>query len=62
MADFHSGPSAPIEQVWAVIADSSRDPDWWKYVASVDALSSGDEQGMGRTQRTNWTTALLMPI
>jgi uncharacterized protein YndB with AHSA1/START domain len=49
---------APIQQVWAVIADSARYPEWWRYVASVEELSSGDEQGVGRTQRTRWTSAL----
>jgi uncharacterized protein YndB with AHSA1/START domain len=49
---------APIEQVWAAITDSTRYPEWWKYVASVEDLSPGDEHGVGRTQRTRWTSAL----
>ena len=49
---------APIGRVWDVIIDAARYPEWWKYVASVEAISPGDERGVGLMQRTRWTTAL----
>lgn len=49
---------APIEAVWNAIADAARYPEWWKYVASVERISPGDERGVGVVGRTTWRTAL----
>ena len=49
---------APIDSVWNAVVDAKRYPEWWKYVASVEQISEGDERGVGGIGRTHWKTAL----
>jgi len=45
---------APIDAVWKAIQESERWPDWWKSVADVRVISSGDERGVGAIRRFTW--------
>ncbi|MDX5378042.1 MAG: SRPBCC family protein [Halomonas sp.] len=49
---------APLEAVFDALADSLHWPDWWPGLVEVRQLMSGDEQGIGRTQRFVWKSRL----
>lgn len=38
---------APIEEIWKLIYDSEKWPDWWDGVVSVIETEKGDERGIG---------------
>jgi len=45
---------APIEQIWSVIRDSERWPEWWRSVVSVRKIRPGGENGVGEVRRYVW--------
>lgn len=49
---------APIEKVWEEIENSKEWSDWWKAVLNVEELKAGDENGVGKTVRSTWRSAL----
>jgi uncharacterized protein YndB with AHSA1/START domain len=49
---------APVEQVWAALADPSRWPAWWPYVQRVQTLREGGVDGLGSVRRIDWSTRL----
>ena len=49
---------APREEVFAVIHDAERYPQWWRGVESVVELSPGDDDGVGSLARYTWKSAL----
>jgi uncharacterized protein YndB with AHSA1/START domain len=49
---------APIEQVFELLRDSVRYPDWWKGVKRVEALETGNENGIGDVSRFTWRSVL----
>ena len=49
---------APREQVFGVLWDSERWPQWWPGVESVEKLESGDEEGRGSLGRYVWKSRL----
>src|SRR4051812_43882022 len=38
---------APIERVWAALAEPTGWPRWWRYVEAVAVLEKGDAHGVG---------------
>jgi uncharacterized protein YndB with AHSA1/START domain len=49
---------APIEDVWRVIADTERWPEWWRGVESVVRLQDGGPDGVGKVDRYIWKSKL----
>jgi hypothetical protein len=49
---------APIEAVWRELIAPEVWPSWWRAVARVEVLASGDERGVGALRRMTWRTAL----
>ena len=49
---------APIERVFSVLNDTAAYPEWWKGVASVEVLESGDANGLGQLARLSWRSSL----
>jgi hypothetical protein len=49
---------APIERVYDALHDVQRWPDWWRYVRRVEALRSGDAEGVGAVRRLTWGSRL----
>ena len=49
---------APIDEVWSIISKSDEYPIWWRYVESTTRVSEGDDDGVGQTVRSKWSTAL----
>ncbi len=49
---------APVERVWAALADPSGWPLWWPYVRQVRTLREGDPDGVGAVRRIDWRTRL----
>lgn len=50
--------AAPVEQVWAALADPDGWPRWWPFVRSVQTLHPGDGDGVGCVRRMRWATRL----
>lgn len=50
--------NAPIEKVWAEIKRSEHWNEWWKGVVRVIELKAGDAEGVGKTVRSTWKSAL----
>ncbi|MGA7933692.1 MAG: SRPBCC family protein [Kovacikia sp.] len=50
--------AAPIEQVWDAIVHSEDWAQWWKAVASVEELETGEADGIGNIHRLVWKTPL----
>lgn len=51
--------AAPLERVWKEIRDMDSWPEWWRYVKSVEVITTGDENDIGSVRRIVWKTALL---
>lgn len=49
---------APIDEVFRLIADSLRWPEWWRGVRSVRELAPGDANGIGVIRRYEWRSQL----
>ena len=54
--------AAPVERVWAALADPESWPVWWPYVRSVRTLRQGDADGLGSVRRIEWATRLPYKI
>jgi len=50
--------AAPVEAVWAALADAETWPRWWPYVRSVRTLRAGGADGLGSVRRIEWATRL----
>jgi uncharacterized protein YndB with AHSA1/START domain len=49
---------APIERVWAALAEPTGWPRWWRYVEAVVVLDKGDAAGVGARRRFTWSSRL----
>lgn len=49
---------APVERVWAALADPASWPRWWPHVRAVQTLREGDADGIGSLRRLHWATRL----
>jgi hypothetical protein len=49
---------APSAQVWDVIYDAARWPEWWRGVRRTDILDPGDDRGEGAHWRSAWRSVL----
>lgn len=49
---------APVEPVWAALADPGGWSRWWPQVRQVRTLREGGADGVGRVCRITWTTRL----
>ncbi len=49
---------APIERVWNEIEHSENWSEWWRGVLKVEELKAGNTDGIGKTLRTTWKSAL----
>lgn len=49
---------APLDQVWDALCAVEKWPGWWPSVKRVEALTRGDQDGIGAVNRFTWTTAL----
>lgn len=49
---------APVDRVWAALADPAGWPAWWPYVQQVQALREGGRDGVGSVRRIAWSTRL----
>ncbi|MBA2780787.1 SRPBCC family protein [Billgrantia kenyensis] len=49
---------APINIVFDTLTDSLHWPDWWPGLIDVQPLATGDDRGIGRTQRFTWKSRL----
>ena len=52
--------AAPVQQVWEVLSDPVRYPEWWKGVRSATVLERGQEgeRGVGTLYRLRWRSRL----
>lgn len=53
---------APIDKLWQALFDTASWPTWWRYVEQVDAVETGDVEGVGSRWRLVWRTALLYKL
>lgn len=49
---------APVEQVWRVLSDAERWPDWWPCVEAVEQIDPGEPTGEHSVWRYTWKTML----
>lgn len=49
---------APVEQVWAALADPAAWPRWWPCVQAVSTVREGRADGVGTVRRIDWSTRL----
>lgn len=49
---------APVERVWAALADPTSWPHWWPQVQQVRLLHEGGADGVGSVHRIDWATRL----
>jgi hypothetical protein len=49
---------APLGLVWLALVDTEKWPFWWKYVASVTEMSSGNQNGINNIRQYDWRTCL----
>ncbi len=54
--------AAPVDRVWAALADPQGWPRWWSYVRAVRTLQPGDASGVGSVRRIRWSTRLPYEI
>lgn len=50
--------AAPREEVFAVLHDSERWPEWWRGLERVVKLEEGEEDGRGSLGRYTWRSAI----
>ncbi len=53
---------APVESVWAALADPDGWPRWWPQVREVQTLRAGAPDGLGALRRIRWGTLLPYEI
>lgn len=53
---------APVERVWAALADPAGWPQWWPFVREVQTLQPGAADGVGARRRIRWGTLLPYEI
>lgn len=62
MAEYHLQTTwridAPLTEVYAVIQDSLRWPEWWRGAEKVETLAGGDSHGIDSIRRYAWQGAL----
>jgi uncharacterized protein YndB with AHSA1/START domain len=49
---------APIEQVWKLISEAERWPEWWPGVEKVEVLEKGKQSEVGSLRRFTWKSKL----
>ncbi len=49
---------APVDEVWAALADPAGWPAWWPCVQQVQTLREGGTDGLGSVRRIDWSTRL----
>ena len=49
---------APIEQVWTLISEPERWPEWWPGVEKVEVLEKGTDGDVGSLRRYTWKSKL----
>jgi hypothetical protein len=49
---------APREEVWEVLYEIERWPEWWRGVEVVEKLEHGDDEGIGSLYRHRWRSVL----
>lgn len=49
---------APAEQVWQVLIEAERWPDWWPFVEAVEKIAPGEPSGQHSVWRYTWKTML----
>lgn len=50
--------AAPVQTVWAALADPQGWPHWWPHVRSVRLLRGGNADDIGSLRRIEWGSAL----
>lgn len=50
--------AAPLDRVWAEIANADTWPQWWRAVKAVKLVRAGDANGVGAVRSITWGTAL----
>lgn len=50
--------AAPVDRVWAALADPAGWPRWWPCVRRVTLLRAGRADGVGAVRRIDWSTRL----
>lgn len=50
---------APVGEVWGVITESLKWPEWWPSVQDVAELKQGDENGIGSLRRYSLKSPML---
>jgi uncharacterized protein YndB with AHSA1/START domain len=53
---------ASQDEVWAVLVEPERWPEWWPTVRRVELIEPGDANGLGSVRRLTWSTALPYDI
>lgn len=53
---------ASQDEVWEVLIEPERWPEWWPVVKRVELIDPGDENGIGSVRRLIWSTALPYDI
>lgn len=54
--------NAPREAVWQALLALEDWPSWWRAVARVETLATGDANGIGSVRRMTWRTALFYSL
>lgn len=50
--------NAPMEQVWQILSDGQRWPEWWPFVEAVEQIDPGGPGGVRSVWRHTWRTML----
>jgi Polyketide cyclase / dehydrase and lipid transport len=53
---------APVEAVWAALAQPEGWPRWWPGLRAAHTLRPGQPGGVGRVCRLEWRTGLVYPL
>lgn len=49
---------APLDIVWLHLIDTEKWPQWWRYVATVKEIATGNANGIGNIRQYVWRTCL----
>ncbi|MES2430293.1 MAG: SRPBCC family protein [Bacteroidota bacterium] len=47
-----------LQEVWHIIYEQEKWPEWWKGVLKVEVLEEGDENDIGKRMRLTWRSIL----